>query len=150
MSFKAKRGIAAAIAIWAIGSILIVISITLGVANILHFYENIWLIFMLWIISILCLLIGITMFMVWQTLYYEVSEDSIIIHQSPLRNKRIRFHQIESITKANTVLAGPALSLKNRLIILHNGGTCTVISPENFDEFVALIKKSSPTIQFHI
>lgn len=87
--------------------------------------------------SAFCLVSGLMAITIWCTLSYELSEDCLIIHRTPLRDKRIHYYEIKALTKTDTLLAGPALSLRNRIIIGQNDGSCLVIAPLDLERFIA-------------
>lgn len=147
MKFKAKRGLSGAITVWTIASVCILMSVTLFSVSLGHYTESSVATSVLWMVALFCFILGASLIMFWFMLNYELTEEALIIHQRPLRDKKLPFSHIESITKTNTVLAGPALSMKNRLIIVDRSGSSTVVAPQDVKGFILGIKKRDPHIR---
>lgn len=144
--FKSEKGLSVAIMIWTLGILLIFISVFLFIR--VGSVEPVLQQGLVLTISVLFFALGLAAILSWFTTFYVVSEHQLIISVLFCK-KRIPFDQIKSITKTNTLLAGPALSVRHRLIIVHKTGTFTVISPVRQDEFIAAIRKRHPDMDLY-
>lgn len=75
--------------------------------------------------------------------YYVIDGNTLVIRSSFL-TWRVPIRQIESITPTRSALSSPALSL-DRLRIDYNGKSI-LISPENRERFIAMLRSVNPSI----
>ncbi|QOR64578.1 PH domain-containing protein [Cytobacillus suaedae] len=88
--------------------------------------------------------IGLPVFIMWMwfTTYYVLTDDSLIIRYGPFK-KAVPFDSITSVKKTSNPFSSPALSMK-RLEILYGKYDIVLISPENRDTFMELLRERCP------
>jgi len=74
--------------------------------------------------------------------YYVFDDHTLVIRSGPMK-KTIEFNSIKSIQKTSNPLAGPALSLQ-RIEIVYGLYKIAMISPENRDQFIAILIDKCP------
>lgn len=83
----------------------------------------------------------------WFNTYYVIVDDKLLIKYG-LINKDIPVHSIKSISRTNTMVAGPAFSTHK--IVIHYNYDQIFIAPENEKLFVDQLIKANNTIQLNI
>ncbi|MBE4908510.1 PH domain-containing protein [Bacillus luteolus] len=93
---------------------------------------------------ILAIGIGLPFFVLWMwiTTYYVFTEDSLIVRFGPFK-KTVPLDSITSVKKTTNPFSSPALSMK-RLEILYGKYNIVLISPENRDTFMELLRERCP------
>lgn len=76
---------------------------------------------------------------------YTIKADLLIVKSMVIVNEKIKIANIKKITKTNTILSSPALSLK-RIRITYNQFDEVVISPKNLDHFLSDLRSINPNI----
>lgn len=94
------------------------------------------------IFSVIFILIDIFLLWRWYTTYYFFDDHTLVIRSGPMK-KTIEFNSIKSIQKTSNPLAGPALSLQ-RIEIVYGMYKVAMISPENRDQFIAILIDKCP------
>ncbi|RYM00480.1 hypothetical protein EWH99_12290 [Sporolactobacillus sp. THM7-7] len=146
MTFQSEKSLSVAITLWGAGLLLIGLSVVIYAQSRISPPESAGEHIVALVTGVLCTLFGLTVILSWFTTRYVLEDNQLIVYAF-LWRKRVSFDQIESITQTNTLLSGPALSIKHRLIILHKKGTYTVISPVNQEKFTGLIQEKAPHIR---
>lgn len=81
------------------------------------------------------------------TTWYKITADGwLIAHSSFFPEKRVRIEEITAVEVTVMPISSYALSL-DRLIIYKNGMQWMLISPENKQEFVKLLRRHNPEIR---
>ena len=81
-------------------------------------------------------------------LRYEIGETDLIIKIGPITYGRLKLNEIESIERSYNPLSAPASSLKR--LYISSKGKDALVSPNNEDEFIRLLKSRNANIQVKI
>lgn len=92
------------------------------------------------------IMVPLFMLWMWFTTYYILNEESLIIKYGPFKST-IPLQSINTVKKTNNPLSSPALSLK-RVEIFYDKFNSVFISPVDRDEFIALLCKRCPQIEY--
>ncbi|WP_180953743.1 PH domain-containing protein [Bacillus sp. T33-2] len=79
---------------------------------------------------------------IWLTTYYDLDDDNLIIRSGPFK-KTVPLNEIHSVKKTSNIISSPALSLK-RLHIKNGNNKSAIISPQDRDEFLEILRKRCP------
>jgi hypothetical protein len=82
-----------------------------------------------------------------KTTRYIINENQLIVKSTWIVNERIDISKITKIEKSNSILSSPALSL-DRLRIRYNRFDEILISPKEKKEFIDVLLKINPSIEF--
>ncbi|MEI2406308.1 PH domain-containing protein [Niallia taxi] len=92
------------------------------------------------------IMVPLFMLWMWFTTYYILNEENLIIKYGPFKST-IPLQSINTVKKTNNPLSSPALSLK-RVEIFYDKYNSVFISPVDRDEFIALLCKRFPQIEY--
>lgn len=102
--------------------------------------------FIIFIVIFGAIIVPLFMLWMWFTTYYILNEENLIIKYGPFKST-IPLQSINRVKKTNNPLSSPALSLK-RVEILYDKYNSVFISPVDRDEFIALLCKRCPQIEY--
>lgn len=102
--------------------------------------------FIIFIVIFGAIIVPLFMLWMWFTTYYILNEENLIIKYGPFKST-IPLQSINRVKKTNNPLSSPALSLK-RVEIHYDKYNSVFISPVDRDEFIALLCKRSPQIEY--
>ncbi len=82
----------------------------------------------------------------FRTTYYTIDENILHVKAGFLVNLNIDIDKIKSISKSNSIMSSPALSL-DRIDIKYGMGQSVLISPKDRKDFIADLLAKNPTIE---
>lgn len=77
---------------------------------------------------------------------YKLQENQLVISSWFFYKKKIAIDTIYKIEKTNNIISSPAGSVFGRIEIYFDKNESIVISPENLNEFLAIISSINPSI----
>lgn len=82
------------------------------------------------------------------TIKYQLNGEILIIKNSIFETTRIPISSITKIEKTWNPISSPAPSILGRIYVHYQNGKRIIISPRDIPEFVNILRKINPDIQF--
>ncbi len=101
------------------------------------------------IISLIFIFMFLFIGVIWFRTGYYISSGYLIIKIGPVTYSKIMISNIRRLTRSNSILGAPALSLK-RLSVRYGRNGIVLISPKNETDFISLLINENSRISVNI
>ncbi|MCJ8210937.1 PH domain-containing protein [Mucilaginibacter sp. RS28] len=81
---------------------------------------------------------------------YTINGDVLNIRCGLIVNKDIDIHTIRKISKTDSIISSPTLSVNGRIDIAYNKYDNVIIAPQNLEKFIEALKSVEPGIVIEI